>query len=66
MKLPGFRAEQSLHKSGNPYAVTRAVSAPGPGVIPAAPCCSACDWACSADPPLPWCYTCLRYCNRWC
>jgi hypothetical protein len=62
MKLPGFNAEAAVRaRTGQSWSAGPVRDAAA-GVVPARPCCSACDSVCDSDPNNPWCDRCYRNC----
>ena len=81
MRLPGFSAEASLYRAGeqSPTMTSYDINALLISVVPAMPCCSACDRACDRcemclDTSNPstcrqicvWCNTCFGHCSPSC
>jgi hypothetical protein len=65
MRIPGFNAENALSGAGQPWSA-RQVDGPAAGILPAAPCCSACASFCASYPRHPWCQSCRRFCSPGC
>lgn len=79
MKLPGFTAEASLYQTSKPYQINKIGVIFTTQVVPAIPCCSACDDACDLcydclAGPHPnscggicrWCHNCSGHCSLRC
>lgn len=79
MSFPGFTAPASLGRYAGGLRAAGAAPSPAAEVVPARPCCSACDNACDdcfdcLDSGKPrsqcfacrWCFNCLRWCSHSC
>ncbi len=62
MRMPGFSAEAAVQARGRQSWSGGSVASPAAGVVPAAPCCSACFDYCELYPKSPFC----RYCKGFC
>jgi hypothetical protein len=63
MKLPGFSAEAAVRtRAGETWSARAITGEVAAGVVPARPCCSACDSVCDSDPESPWCNRCYANC----
>lgn len=73
MRLPEFTAEASLYKISEQYHMVNVASTASISqVVPAMPCCSACEWAldrCELEGDLRSCSAarrCFGYCSPYC
>lgn len=62
MTMPGFNAEAAVRTRAGQTWSTRLVRGAAAGVVPARPCCSACDNVCDRNPDSPWCDRCYANC----
>jgi hypothetical protein len=66
MKMPGFNAEASLQVRGRRSWSGGPIAGAAVGVVPARPCCSACDDYCQDHPRSPFCRSCRGNCTPTC
>ena len=66
MTMPGFNADLALRSGAGQEWLTRPAALAASGVVPARPCCSACDDACDRNPNSTWCRRCTANCSDDC